>query len=110
MYGRMDSSISGPIPWTLRSSSTDAKGPCSSRYMIIKRAFVRSTLGILVSSASVAVLILTRIRSGSEDTAGGAEDDGTADDGGAWLLGAALDGLPWDTGGVEIGAWWEALP
>lgn len=110
MYGRMDSSVSGPMPWTFRSSSTDANGPCSSRYMIIKRAFVRSTLGILVSSASVAVLILTRIRSGSEDTAGGAEDDGTADDGGAWLLGAALDGLPWDTGGVEIGAWWEALP
>ena len=72
--------------------------------MIIKRAFVRSTLGILVSSASVAVLILTRIRSGSEDTARGAEDDGTADDGGAWLLGAALDGLAWDAGGVELGA------
>ena len=64
-----------------------------------------------MSSASVAVLILTRIRSGSDDTGGGtAEDDGTADDGGAWLLGAALDGLAWDAGGAELGAWWEALP
>ena len=51
--------------------------------MIIKRAFVRSTFGTLVSSASDAVLMLTQMRSGSDDTGGGAADeDGTTDDAG----------------------------
>lgn len=81
IYGRMDSSVSGPMPWTLRRSSTDAKGPCSSRYMIIKRAFVRNTFGTLASSASDAVLMLTQMRSGSDDAGGGAADeDGATDD------------------------------
>ena len=39
-----------------------------------------------------------------------ADDGGTVDDAGIWLLGAALDGLPCDAGGIELGAWWEALP
>ena len=57
-------------------------------------------------------MILTQIRSGSDDTGGGvADDDGAADDAGRdWLLDAELDGLPCDTGGIEIGAWCEMPP
>ena len=34
-----------------------------------------------------------------------ADDGGTVDDAGIWLLGAALDGLPCDAEGIELGAW-----
>lgn len=67
----------------------------------------------MASSSAEAVLILTQMRSGSDDTGGGAaDDDGTTDNaGGAWLLGAAIDEAPCDdVDGVELGAWWEALP
>ena len=54
-------------------------------------------------------MILTQMRSGSDS--GVADDDGATDDAGRdWLLDAELDGLPCDTGGIEIGAWCEAPP